>query len=196
MKFKQNNSTAFFVVLVVFVMVGLSFASVPLYDLFCRTTGFGGTPVIKKNVNESKLSEELTIKVLFNADTAQGLEWNFSPVQREMIVNLGETTLALYEAKNYSENSVTGFATFNVLPLKIGKYFSKIDCFCFEEQTLSGGEKVEMPVSFYIDPKIAEDPNTIEIRTITLSYTFFVNEDNNDKISETYIEEKQENINN
>ena len=122
-------------------MVGLSFASVPLYDLFCRTTGFGGTPVIKKNVNESKLSEELTIKVLFNADTAQGLEWNFSPVQREMIVNLGETTLALYEAKNYSENSVTGFATFNVLPLKIGKYFSKIDCFCFEEQTLSGGEK-------------------------------------------------------
>ena len=196
MKFKQNNSTAFFVVLVVFVMVGLSFASVPLYDLFCRTTGFGGTPVIKKNVNESKFSEELTIKVLFNADTAQGLEWNFSPVQREMIVNLGETTLAFYEAKNYSENSVTGFATFNVLPLKIGKYFSKIDCFCFEEQTLSGGEKVEMPVSFYIDPKIAEDPNTIEIRTITLSYTFFVNEDNNDKISETYIEEKQENINN
>jgi len=196
LKFKQNNSTAFFVVLVVFVMVGLSFASVPLYDLFCRTTGFGGTPVIKKNVNESKLSEELTIKVLFNADTAQGLEWNFSPVQREMIVNLGETTLALYEAKNYSENSVTGFATFNVLPLKIGKYFSKIDCFCFEEQTLSGGEKVEMPVSFYIDPKIAEDPNTIEIRTITLSYTFFVNEDNNDKISETYIEEKQKNINN
>ena len=196
MKFKQNNSTAFFVVLVVFVMVGLSFASVPLYDLFCRTTGFGGTPVIKKNVNESKFSEELTIKVLFNADTAQGLEWNFSPVQREMIVNLGETTLAFYEAKNYSENPVTGFATFNVLPLKIGKYFSKIDCFCFEEQTLSGGEKVEMPVSFYIDPKIAEDPNTIEIRTITLSYTFFVNEDNNDKISETYIEEKQENINN
>ena len=196
MKFKQNNSTAFFVVLVVFVMVGLSFASVPLYDLFCRTTGFGGTPVIKKNVNESKLSEELTIKVLFNADTAQGLEWNFSPVQREMIVKLGETTLAFYEAKNYSENTVTGFATFNVLPLKIGKYFSKIDCFCFEEQTLSGGEKVEMPVSFYIDPKIAEDPNTIEIRTITLSYTFFVNEDNNDKISETYIEEKQENINN
>ena len=196
MEFKQNNSTAFFVVLVVFVMVGLSFASVPLYDLFCRTTGFGGTPVIKKNVNESKFSEELTIKVLFNADTAQGLEWNFSPVQREMIVNLGETTLAFYEAKNYSENPVTGFATFNVLPLKIGKYFSKIDCFCFEEQTLSGGEKVEMPVSFYIDPKIAEDPNTIEIRTITLSYTFFVNEDNNDKISETYIEEKQENINN
>ena len=196
MKFKQNNSTAFFVVLVVFVMVGLSFASVPLYDLFCRTTGFGGTPVIKKNVNESKFSEELTIKVLFNADTAQGLEWNFSPVQREMIVNLGETTLAFYEAKNYSDNSVTGFATFNVLPLKIGKYFSKIDCFCFEEQTLSGGEKVEMPVSFYIDPKIAEDPNTIEIRTITLSYTFFVNEDNNDKISETYIEEQQENINN
>jgi len=196
LKFKQNNSTAFFVVLVVFVMVGLSFASVPLYDLFCRTTGFGGTPVIKKNVNESKFSEELTIKVLFNADTAQGLEWNFSPVQREMIVNLGETTLAFYEAKNYSDNSVTGFATFNVLPLKIGKYFSKIDCFCFEEQTLSGGEKVEMPVSFYIDPKIAEDPNTIEIRTITLSYTFFVNEDNNDKISETYIEEQQENINN
>ena len=177
-------------------MVGLSFASVPLYDLFCRTTGFGGTPVANKNINESKSDKELSMRVFFNADIAHGLEWNFSPVQREKIVTLGETTLVFYEAKNYSDKPVTGVATFNVLPLKIGKYFSKIDCFCFEEQTLSSGEKIEMPVSFYIDPKIAEDPNTKEVREITLSYTFFVNENDNDKTSKIYIEERQENINN
>ena len=196
MYYKKKNVTAISIVFIVVIMVGLSFASVPLYDLFCRTTGFGGTPVVNKNIKESKSDKELSMRVLFNADIAHGLEWNFSPVQREKIVTLGETTLVFYEAKNYSDKPVTGVATFNVLPLKIGKYFSKIDCFCFEEQTLSSGEKIEMPVSFYIDPKIAEDPNTKEVREITLSYTFFVNEGDNDKTSKIYIEERQENINN
>ena len=196
MYYKKKNVTAISIVFIVVIMVGLSFASVPLYDLFCRTTGFGGTPVVNKNINESKLDKEMSMRVLFNADIAHGLEWNFSPVQREKIVTLGETTLVFYEAKNYPDKPVTGVATFNVVPLKIGKYFSKIDCFCFEEQTLSSGEKVEMPVSFYIDPKIAEDPNTKEVRTITLSYTLFVNENDNDKTSKIYIEERQENINN
>ena len=196
MYYKKKNVTAISIVFIVVIMVGLSFASVPLYDLFCRTTGFGGTPVVNKNINESKLDKEMSMRVLFNADIAHGLEWNFSPVQREKIVTLGETTLVFYKANNYSDKPVTGVATFNVLPLKIGKYFSKIDCFCFEEQTLSSGEKVEMPVSFYIDPKIAEDPNTKEVREITLSYTFFVNEGDNDKTSKIYIEERQENINN
>ena len=181
---------------IAFFMLGLSFASVPLYDLFCRTTGFGGTPSISDNVKDLELKNNIKIRVLFNADTAKGLEWKFFPLQREKVTNVGETTLAFYEASNYSDRPITGFATFNVVPLKIGKYFTKVDCFCFEEQTLNAGEKIEMPVSFYIDPKIAEDPSTKEVKTVTLSYTFFENEKKNDQVSKIYIEESKENIKN
>ena len=190
MKFKKKKYTAFIVVSIVCLMVGLSFASVPLYDLFCRTTGFGGTPVVNgEDIKDIKINKELSVKVLFNADIAGGLEWHFSPLQREKVVNLGEPILAFYEANNYSDESITGVATFNVTPLKVGKYFSKIDCFCFEQQTLASGEIIEMPVSFYIDPEIAEDPSTKEVKTITLSYTFFRDGKKNDKISKIYIEE-------
>ncbi|MBC8306913.1 MAG: cytochrome c oxidase assembly protein [Pelagibacterales bacterium] len=167
-------------------MISLSYAAVPLYDLFCRTTGFGGTPVAKKDIINNKNINSIDIKMQFNSDVAGGLEWKFLPVERQKIVKTGNNTLVFYKAKNLSNNKITGVATFNVTPLKIGKYFSKIDCFCFEEQTLESGEEVEMPVSFYIDPEIANDPNTKEVKTITLSYTFFntdENKENNAKIN-------------
>lgn len=170
---KNTKFTAVLVVSVVLGMIGLSYAAVPLYDLFCRTTGFGGTPVaLKEEVIKSNLPA-VNIKVQFNSDVAGGLNWKFIPVNREVVVKTGTNNLAFYTAKNLSESKITGIATFNVTPPKIGKYFSKIDCFCFEEQTLESGEAVEMPVSFFIDPEIATDPNTQEVKTITLSYTFF-----------------------
>ena len=173
MEYKKKKFTVISVLLVIFGMISLSYAAVPLYDLFCRTTGFGGTPVDISQISDTKNSENLTINVLFNSDVARGLNWNFIPAQRKQVVKLGENNLAFYKAKNSSPNVVTGVATFNVTPPKVGKYFTKIDCFCFEEQTLTSGEEVEMPVNFYIDPKIALDPNTKDVKSITLSYTFF-----------------------
>ena len=176
----KNKFTAFSVIFIIIGMISLSYAAVPLYDLFCRTTGFGGTPVAKKdNINNANINS-IDIKVQFNSDVAGGLEWNFLPVERQKIVKTGSNTLAFYKAKNISDKEITGVASFNVTPLKVGKYFSKIECFCFEEQTLKAGEEVDMPVSFYIDPEIANDPNTQEVKTITLSYTFF-NIDENKK---------------
>jgi len=183
---KKIKFTAFLVVSIIVGMISLSYAAVPLYDLFCRTTGFGGTPVAKKDIINNKNINSIDIKMQFNSDVAGGLEWKFLPVERQKIVKTGNNTLVFYRAKNLSNNKITGVATFNVTPLKIGKYFSKIDCFCFEEQTLESGEEVEMPVSFYIDPEIANDPNTKEVKTITLSYTFFntdENKENNAKIN-------------
>ena len=170
---KNTKFTAALVASVVVGMIGLSYAAVPLYDLFCRTTGFGGTPVaLKEDIKQDNLPV-VNIKVQFNSDVAGGLNWKFIPAEREVIVKTGTNNLAFYTAKNLSESKITGIATFNVTPPKIGKYFSKIDCFCFEEQTLESGEAVEMPVSFFIDPEIATDPNTKEVKTVTLSYTFF-----------------------
>ena len=172
----MNNNSKFTVILVVSIvigMIGLSYAAVPLYDLFCRTTGFGGTPVALKQDKNVTNFPLVNITVQFNSDVAGGLKWKFMPVEREVMVKTGTNNLAFYTAKNLSDSKITGVATFNVTPPKIGKYFSKIDCFCFEEQTLESGEEVEMPVSFFIDPEIATDPNTQEVKTITLSYTFF-----------------------
>jgi cytochrome c oxidase assembly protein subunit 11 len=183
---KKIKFTAFLVVSIIVGMISLSYAAVPLYDLFCRTTGFGGTPVAKKDIINNETINSIDIKMQFNSDVAGGLEWKFLPVERQKIVKTGNNTLVFYKAKNLSNNKITGVATFNVTPLKIGKYFSKIECFCFEEQTLDSGEEIEMPVSFYIDPEIANDPNTKEVKTITLSYTFFntdENKENNAKIN-------------
>ena len=191
MKNKRIKYTSISIIIIIFGMIGFSYAAVPLYDLFCRTTGFGGTPVDISQISDEKNENNLKINVLFSADVARELDWNFVPSQRKQIVKLGENTLAFYVAKNISSNSITGVATFNVTPPKVGKYFSKIDCFCFEEQTLASGEVVEMPVSFYIDPKIAKDPNTKEVKSITLSYTFFNslgNKEYKGKISQNSIE--------
>ena len=191
MQTRKKKYTAIGILIVIFGMISLSYAAVPLYDLFCRTTGFGGTPVDINQISDEKNINNLKINVLFNADVARGLEWNFIPVQRKQVVNLGENNLAFYKAKNSSSEDITGVATFNVTPPKVGKYFTKIDCFCFEEQTLTSGQEIEMPVNFYIDPKIATDPSTKEVKSITLSYTFFnsnAEKQHKGKISKNSIE--------
>lgn len=153
------------------LMGGLAYASVPLYQLFCQVTGYGGTTQVADQGADEILDR--TIKVRFNADTASGLPWEFRPAQREIELRVGETGMAYYTAINHSDRPVVGTASYNVTPLKAGPYFSKIDCFCFTEQKLAPGEKAEMPVTFFVDPEIADDKNMDDITTITLSYTFF-----------------------
>lgn len=171
---RNNKNIKFALILVSFVagMVGLSFASVPLYQLFCQVTGYGGTLNTEGVVASSNVSER-TIKIRFDANINPKLQWKFKPLQNEVTVKLGEQKLAFYEAKNISNKVLTGQAIYNVTPYKAAQYFSKIDCFCFTEQTLASGQVVPMPVQFYVDPEILTDPNTKEITAITLSYTFY-----------------------
>ncbi|MDA0655243.1 MAG: cytochrome c oxidase assembly protein [Proteobacteria bacterium] len=157
--------------LVVAAMVGLSFAAVPLYDLFCRVTGFGGTTQVADA--PSGKSVDRVMKIRFDASLNGAFPWAFQPVQREISVQVGKTAIAFYRAQNNSDATLVGTATFNVTPLKAGLYFSKIDCFCFKEQQLKAGEKVDMPVTFFVDPEIMNDRNLDDVDTITLSYTFF-----------------------
>jgi cytochrome c oxidase assembly protein subunit 11 len=152
-------------------MVGLTAAAVPLYRLFCQVTGYGGTTQRAEAAPERQVDQ--VIEVRFNADVGRDLPWSFTPVERVVTVRLGEQHLAFYRAHNTSDRPIVGTATFNVTPFKAGAYFSKIACFCFEEQSLQAGQTVDMPVSFYVDPAIMEDPDTRDIRAITLSYTFF-----------------------
>ena len=157
--------------LVVLGMVGLSFAAVPLYQLFCQVTGYGWTTQVAEQLPDEPL--ERTIKVRFNADINPALPWRFQPEQREVEVKIGEPTLVFYSARNLAARETHGTAVFNVTPLKAGEYFQKVDCFCFTEQTLAAGERVDMGVSFFIDPSIVDDESMDSVETITLSYTFF-----------------------
>lgn len=172
---KKNGRFAFILASVVAGMVGLSFASVPLYQYFCKVTGYGGTLNTEDVVATSDVSER-TIKIRFDSNISPKLAWRFKPLQREVVVKLGEQKLAFYEAENLSDRTISGQATYNVTPFKAAPYFSKIDCFCFTEQTLTPGEVVSMPVQFFVDPEILNDPNTKDIAAITLSYTFFPTE--------------------
>lgn len=171
MRRMENRTIAMLLVGIVAGAVGLSFASVPLYRLFCQVTGYGGTT----QVATAAPAEAGTrmVKVRFNADVNRDLPWSFAAMQREVTVAVGEPALAFYSATNRSSQPITGSATFNVTPQKAGRYFDKLACFCFEEQTLAPGETVEMPVSFFVDPSIVDDPNMDDVTTITLSYTFF-----------------------
>ncbi len=170
-KSRKNLRTAAVLGGVFFGMVGMSFAAVPLYEVFCQVTGYGGTT----GTAESAPDEvgERTITVRFNADTNPNLPWEFKPSQRQVEVQVGEAGLAHYEAKNVGDAANVGTATYNVTPDKAGVYFSKIDCFCFTEQHMASGQSVEMPVTFFVDPAIVDDPNLDDVNTITLSYTFF-----------------------
>lgn len=152
-------------------MVGLSFAAVPLYDMFCRVTGFGGTTQTADAAPEAV--GERMIAVRFNSDVSNDVPWRFKPSQLEVKLHVGEVGLAFYTATNQSTETILGSATFNVTPLKAGIYFTKVDCFCFEEQVLRPGETAELPVTFFVDPDIVNDRNLDDVTTITLSYTFF-----------------------
>lgn len=154
-------------------MGAMSFAAVPLYDLFCRVTGYGGTPVLASDRGASKGATEDFITVTFDASRAPDMPWEFTPAQREMKVRLGEDQLAFYRAHNPTDQPVSGQATYNVAPLSVGEFFVKIDCFCFTEQTLQPGESVMMPVNFYVDPDIRKNAGTRRVPSITLSYTFY-----------------------
>lgn len=168
-----SKRTAGLLLGVVGVMLGASFAAVPLYDIFCRVTGFGGTTQVAENANETPDVRPEIASIRFDASINQDLPWRFAPVKREVKVHIGETGLAYYRATNFSDKPVAGTAVFNVTPLSVGAYFVKIDCFCFTEQVLAPGETVDMPVTFYVDPEILDDPETKDIRDITLSYTFY-----------------------
>lgn len=167
----KNAKTAFIVASVVAGMVGMSFAAVPLYRAFCQVTGWGGTTQRAERPADTVLARQVTVR--FDATTAPGLGWRFKPEQVSQDLHVGETGLAFYYAENLTDEPVTGRATFNVTPAKAGVYFKKIECFCFTEQTLAPGEKVSMPVTYFIDPSIANDSNLDDVETITLSYTFF-----------------------
>lgn len=152
-------------------MVGVSYAAVPLYELFCQVTGYGGTTQRVEQVSDRILDR--TIKVRFDANTSNGLNWQFEPAQRVVELRIGETTQIAYRAANNSANASSGQATFNVTPQAAGAYFNKIDCFCFTETELQPGDSMDMPVVFFVDPAIVDAPETKNIKTITLSYTFF-----------------------
>ena len=155
----------------VVAMVGLTYASVPLYRLFCQVTGFGGTTQRAETAPQQVLDK--TVSVRFDANTSGKLEWTFHPVQPSVKVKFGEQSMAYYEAVNRSDKTLTGSAVFNVTPVQAGAYFNKIQCFCFTEQTLKPGEKIEMPVSFFVDPDMLDDADAAGIEEITLSYTFY-----------------------
>lgn len=168
---RRNRRLAFFAGSVALCMVGAAYAAVPLYQLFCQVTGYGGTT---QQAEESPGAvSERKIVIRFNADVARDMPWQFAPASKPMEVRVGEQALAFYRAKNPTDEPVTGQATYNVTPQKAGIYFNKIDCFCFTRQTLAAGAAIDMPVSFFVDPAIEDDPNLDDITAITLSYTFF-----------------------
>lgn len=152
-------------------MVGVSFAAIPLYRVFCSVTGYAGTPQIGPQAAPGATRQIMTVR--FNANVNPNLPWDFAPQQDAVHVPLGQDQLAYYTASNLAGTPVTGIALYNVTPDTVGKYFHKTACFCFNQQTLAAGQRMQFPLSFWVDPAIANDPNTADIHTITLSYTFF-----------------------
>ena len=170
---RKNGRTAALMALIVVGMIGLAYASVPLYRLFCQVTGFGGTPMRASEVEEALRPTGKIIQVRFDANTNSALPWQFAPEEHVAKVAVGARKMAFYTARNDGDKPVTGTATFNVTPTQAGQYFTKIQCFCFTEQTLRPGEEVRMPVVYFVDPKILDDPDASRISEITLSYTFY-----------------------
>ena len=168
---KAKKKTAAQMVGVVIFMGALAWASVPFYDWFCRVTGFGGVTQVADSGSDVVLRE--TVKVRFDASLERDMPWEFKPVQREIEIQIGATGLAFYEAYNPTDQPIAGTASYNVTPYEAGGFFSKIDCFCFEEQVLMPGERVQMPVTFFVDPEIVEDRDAKYTKVITLSYTFY-----------------------
>lgn len=176
MAISSKGKTAGLAALMAVGMTGLGFAAVPLYDLFCRVTGFGGT-TMRADGSAVEAGEPLVlsraVSVRFIANVAPDMPWSFRPERNRDQVSIGARDMAIYIAENNSSVPVTGTASFNVTPIQAGKYFTKIQCFCFTEQRLEPGQQVRMPVLFYVDPKIMDDPDARDIEEITLSYTFY-----------------------
>ncbi len=170
-KRKRHGPVALTLAGLVAAMIGLSFAAVPLYRMFCQVTGYGGVPQRAEAAPAQGIDRD--IQVRFDANVDRALPWSFAPIEREIDVKIGETTLAFFKAANKSNVPVKGTAVFNVVPEQAARYFNKIECFCFKEQTLAPGQSIEMPVTFFIDPKIVDDEDTENISEITLSYTFY-----------------------
>jgi cytochrome c oxidase assembly protein subunit 11 len=174
----RNRRVGMIALLGAVAMLGMGYAAVPLYDLFCRVTGFGGTTQ-RATEAEAITAETLaksaggrSISIRFDGNLATGMPWSFHPEQVTDTVAIGQRDMAIYIARNNSDRPVTGTATFNVEPEQAGQYFNKIQCFCFTEQTLQPGQEVRMPVQYYVDPKALDDPNMDGVEQITLSYTF------------------------
>ena len=172
---RKNGRTAGLAFLLVAAMVGLAFASVPLYRIFCQVTGLGGTTMRADAATAAAVRPVAgrSVSVRFDANVSRDLPWRFQPVDTHRTVAIGARNMALYRARNLSTRPVVGTATFNVTPVQAGKYFSKIQCFCFTEQLLRPGQEMQMPVIFYVDPAILDDPAARDISEITLSYTFY-----------------------
>jgi len=166
----SSRRIAVLCVAVVAAMIGLSYASVPLYRIFCQMTGFGGTTQKAEAAPEKTLLRQMTVR--FDASVSRHLNWEFAAQQGPQKLKIGEVGLAFFRAKNLSDKPISGNASFNVTPAKAGAYFSKIECFCFTEQRLAAGQEIDMPVQYFIDPSIEEDENMHDVKTITLSYTF------------------------
>jgi cytochrome c oxidase assembly protein subunit 11 len=173
---RKNRHVGLTMLLVALAMLALGYAAVPLYDLFCRVTGFGGTTQVASEADAASAAAlsagAPTISIRFDANTASDMPWEFRPRQVTDTVQIGQRDMAIFEAKNLSSVPVTGTASFNVEPEQAGAYFNKIQCFCFTEQTLEPGQQVTMPVLYFVDPKALDDPNMEGVEQITLSYTF------------------------
>ncbi|KAL2630684.1 hypothetical protein R1flu_015370 [Riccia fluitans] len=186
---KSHNMLMYLLAMVVAV-VGGTYAAVPLYRRFCQATGYGGTVQRRETVEEKVArhgseAANRELVVTFNADVADSMPWKFTPCQHQVKVRPGQSTLVFYTAENTSTEAITGVSTYNVAPMQAGIYFNKIQCFCFEEQRLRAGEKIDMPVLFYIDPEFAEDPKMDNINSLILSYTFFKVEEDEDEEENT-----------
>ena len=167
---RSNTRTVVMLAGVVVLMGALSWAAVPFYNWFCKVTGYGGTTNVSETASDVVLDE--VIRVRFDANVAENMGWTFRPMQREMKIRIGENAMAFYEAVNNTDEPITGTASYNVAPDIAGYYFNKVECFCFTEQTLQPGERIEMPVSFFVDAELVNDRDARRIRDLTLSYTF------------------------
>ena len=167
----KKKKTIFYLVFLVLFMASASFLSVPFYNWFCKVTGYGGATNVAQK--ESDIISDKVISVRFDASLEKGLEWEVKPVQRNITLNLGETGLAFYESYNPTYKPIAAQASFNVVPFSVGNFFNKIECFCFTEQILQPGEKIKMPVSFYVDPNLINNLESKNVTSVTLSYTFY-----------------------
>lgn len=177
---KKHTDAVLYLSSVLISIVGLTYAAVPLYRMICQATGLGGTVKLSQEPTSEQdrmkmqpQRQSRRIKISFNADTSATMKWKFQPQQPVVYVHPGETSLVFYTASNPTQEDIIGISTYNVVPLKAGQYFNKIQCFCFEEQKLKAGESIDMPVFFFIDPEFDKDPLMDDVREVTLSYTFF-----------------------